>query len=302
VKNKTINQKEYAPEKEKAFLQIYDELTELYGFNVGQTDTSSFLSRWYISPIRQEIEIVRQCIEAIEDEDIRNAVIVILSRTVRSCRATTHADLATLRDPVLKPYYCRKHFKICKPLLSILSWWKRYSSDTIQRLRKFDSLRTETHQLCITGDARNIDLIRELECRNPDLAFGIQQQGIKGIFSSPPYVGLIDYHEQHAYAYELFGFERKDDDEIGRQSTGRSKQAQERYVRGIADVLTRFQAYMVEDFDIFLVANDDNNLYPRIATLAGLRIVNEYKRPVLNRTEKDRSAYSETIFHMKELK
>ena len=37
-----------------------------------------------------------------------------------------------------------------------------------------------------------------------------RKQKIAGIFSSPPYVGLIDYHEQHAYAYDLFGFARKD--------------------------------------------------------------------------------------------
>ena len=33
---------------------------------------------------------------------------------------------------------------------------------------------------------------------------------------------------------------------------------------------------------------------------AGLKIVNEFKRPVLNRVEKDRNnPYSESIFHMK---
>jgi len=31
-----------------------------------------------------------------------------------------------------------------------------------------------------------------------------------------------------------------------------------------------------------------------------MRIVNTYKRPVLNRVEKDRSAYAEFIFHLKE--
>jgi len=50
----------------------------------------------------------------------------------------------------------------------------------------------------------------------------------------------------------------------------------------------------------FLVANDKYGLYPKIAKLAGMKIVNQYKRPVLNRVEKDRSAYSEIIFHLKE--
>ena len=40
---------------------------------------------------------------------------------------------------------------------------------------------------------------------------------------------------------------------------------------------------------------------PEIARLAGMKIVTRFKRPVLNRVEKDRShAYSETIFHLKE--
>jgi hypothetical protein len=41
-------------------------------------------------------------------------------------------------------------------------------------------------------------------------------------------------------------------------------------------------------------------MYPTIAEKAGMQIVNQYKRPVLNRTEKDKSAYSEIIFHLKE--
>ena len=49
-------------------------------------------------------------------------------------------------------------------------------------------------------------------------------------------------------------------------------------------------------------ANDKYNLYPSIAEKAGMRIVNKYKRPVLNRTEKDKSAYAEIIFHLKEKK
>jgi hypothetical protein len=47
------------------------------------------------------------------------------------------------------------------------------------------------------------------------------------------------------------------------------------------------------------VANDKNNLYPKIAEKAGMKIVNRYKRPVLNRVEKNRSAYAEIIFHLK---
>jgi hypothetical protein len=112
-------------------------------------------------------------------------------------------------------------------------------------------------------------------------------------------VGLIDYHEQHAYAYDLFGFERKDEQEIGAMFKKQTKQAQQDYINGISKVLNNCKQFLAEDYDIFLVANDKNNLYPQIAENAGMQIVNQYKRPVLNRTEKDKGAYSEIIFHLK---
>jgi hypothetical protein len=42
-------------------------------------------------------------------------------------------------------------------------------------------------------------------------------------------------------------------------------------------------------------------MYPLIAENAGMKIVHQFKRPVLNRTEKDKGAYSEVIFHLKSL-
>ena len=51
---------------------------------------------------------------------------------------------------------------------------------------------------------------------------------------------------------------------------------------------------------MFLVANDKFNLYSTIAEKVGMEIINQFKRPVLSRVEKDKSAYSEIIFHMKE--
>ncbi len=103
---------------------------------------------------------------------------------------------------------------MCKPLFSILKWWESYSKDTVRRLSQFDKLRTQTFQYCLTGDSRTIDIFKELEKKNTSFADLAKKKKINGIFSSPPYVGLIDYHEQHAYAYDLFGFERKDDLEI----------------------------------------------------------------------------------------
>ncbi|MDI9535446.1 MAG: site-specific DNA-methyltransferase, partial [Bacteroidota bacterium] len=59
--------------------------------------------------------------------------------------------------------------------------------------------------------------------------------------------------------------------------------------------------YLANDYDVFLVANDKYNMYPTIAKNANMKIVNQFKRPVLNRTEKDKRAYSEIIFHLKNI-
>jgi len=127
----------------------------------------------------------------------------------------------------------------------------------------------------------------------------LKKRKIKGIFTSPPYVGQIDYHEQHAYAYDLFGFRRQDELEIGPLYKGQGLEAQNSYIEGIARVLLNCRGFLADDFDVFLVANDKYNLYPKIVEIAGMKIVNRFKRPVLNRTERDRSPYSEIIFHLK---
>ena len=167
----------------------------------------------------------------------------------------------------------------------------------MERLEEFDKLRTNSYQICLTGDSRNIDIFAEIEKRDKKFYENLKRNKINGIFTSPPYVGLIDYHEQHAYAYELFGFNRRDDLEIGPLFKGRGLEARKEYIEGISKVLINCKKYLVDDFNIFLVANDKYNLYPEIAKKAGLKIVNQFKRPVLNRTERDKRAYSEIIFH-----
>jgi DNA modification methylase len=297
--NKQINEAEYGKEKEALFLPNYERLVKEYKIKLRQEKNETFLDKWYSQHIRDEIDFVFEEIKRIENINTKKIVSIILSRTIRSCRATTHADLATLLEPVTTTYYCSKHGKMCKPLFSILKWWKTYSKDTVERLSQFDTLRTETYQLCLTGDSREIDILEQVKKRNPEFGKLVETKKINGIFSSPPYVGLIDYHEQHAYAYDLFGFERRDELEIGPLYKGQKREAQQSYIQGISDVLNNCKKYFAEDYNVFLVANDKYNMYPTIAENAGMTIVNQFKRPVLNRTEKDKTAYSETIFHLK---
>jgi len=299
IRQGKIDECEYGKKKEKEFLATYEKLINEFGIKLRQPKNSSFLDQWYLQTVRGEIDFMFNQIKKIKDQDVKRIVSIILSRTIRSCRATTHSDLATLKEPQTTTYYCKKHGKVCKPLFSILSWWKRYSTDTVQRLKQFETLKTGTNQICLTGDSRTIDIFSELEERRPTFSRIAKQQKIQGIFSSPPYVGLIDYHEQHAYAYDLFGFKRNDELEIGPLFRGQGQEARKSYIEGISTVLMNCKKYLADDFSIFLVANDKWGMYPEIAERAKLQIVEQFKRPVLNRTEKDKGAYSETIFHLK---
>ena len=302
LRNNEINIKEYGKIKQEEFNIIFDRLLEHYNLKMTQDKTDTFIDKWYIEPVRREIDYIFEQLKYISNDIVRNIITIILSRTIRSCRATTHSDLGSLVKPVMTPYYCRKHKKICKPLLSTLSWWERYCKDTIQRFKEFEKLKTDTFQICLRGDSRNIDIISELNKVDKNVSEMVQNKKIKGIFSSPPYIGVIDYHEQHAYSYDLFGFERNDILEIGPLYKGQGKQAKKSYIDGMVDVLNNSKQYLQEDFDVFLVANDKYNMYPEIAQKSGMKIVNQYNRPVLNRTENSKNTYSETIFHLKNIK
>lgn len=300
VRQGEIDDKVYGPAQAQKFLPRYHQLLAEYKIKLLQANKDkNFISKWYLYPVRREIDLLAKHIDSITDADSREVITIMLSRTIRSCRSTTHADLATLKEPMTTTYYCAKHGKVCRPLFSLFSWWQRYSKDTLKRLQQFDKLRTTQPQLCLTGDARNLDIVTELESKHSELATLVQKQKISGIFSSPPYVGLIDYHEQHAYAYDLLGLTRRDTKEIGPLHRGKSKQAQADYVNGIAAVLNNCRRFLADNSNIFLVANDSLNLYEQIAAQAKMQIINRFKRPVLNRTEKDKGAYSETIFHLK---
>jgi hypothetical protein len=301
VQQKKIDEHTYAKEKEQEFLNTYQRLVQKHNIVLTQESTEHFLDKWYCKSVREEIDFAFELIKKIPDTGNKKALAMILSRTIRSCRATTHSDLATLKEPQLTTYYCWKHKKICKPLYSIKYWFDRYATDTLARLREYERIRSNAHTTVLPADSRIVNIMSETKKRNPSLYTLLNTQKIRGIFTSPPYVGQIDYHEQHAYAYDLFGFPRNDQLEIGPLYKGQGKQARDSYVEGIADVLNNCKQYLQDDYDIFLVANDKHNLYPDIAKKSGMKIVNQFKRPVLNRTERDRNPYSEIIFHFKSL-
>lgn len=305
-KGKIKDEKQYGEEKLKQFLKENKEFFEKNGtknsselFN--EKNMNNFLYKWFSKRVRQELFYYIKSLEKIEDEKLKNALVIILSRTARSCRATKHSDLATLTEPQIGPYYCSKHKKICMPVNSIVKHLIRYTYDTIKRLKEFSALKKNVNTEVIHGDSREVNIIDEIKKQNPEFSKIIANKKIDGVFTSPPYVGQIDYHEQHAYSYELFNISREDDKEIGPLYKGRGKQAREEYVEGISQVLRNISKFVKDDGHFFIVANDKYNLYPLISEKSGLKIVDKFKRPVLNRTEKDRQPYAEIIFHMKKV-
>ena len=296
VGDKEIIEKEYGRKWEQRFCDSHkDILSELANYS---NSGKSFLDKWYTTSARKEIDLLAHHINN-EESDVKDTLMVILSRTARSCRATTHSDLTTLSGSIFNPYYCRKHKKICRPLYSIESWWKRYGNDTVNRLKQYADLRNDSGiSVCLHGDSSKINIGRELD-KSPELSNLVKQKGgIDGVFTSPPYVGVIDYHEQHAYAYEIFDIKRHDNEEIGALKKKQSKQAIEEYKKGMVSVLMNCGNVIKKDGDIFVVVNDDRNLYPDIFGLSGLTICDCNKRFVSNRAEGTK-AYFEFIYRVR---
>jgi hypothetical protein len=252
---------------------------------------SEYLKTWFAPRAVYEMLYYRRLIRQYEYQDLLR---VVLSRAVRSSRLITHYDLATPKEPIPvgKEYWCKKHSRMCTPIDECLSKIHAYSEDTARRLKQFDQLRSDKSIIVIQGDSRTVDLRKELENTSLD------GRPIDGIFTSPPYVGQIDYHDQHIYAYELFGIPRNDQLEIGPKRSGKGRQAQQKYIEDIAAVFRNALLALRDDARIFVVANDRFKLYPEIARRSGMRIVEEFHRAVTKRTEQGNDPYQETIFLM----
>lgn len=257
----------------------------LFGLQLEGLETDSeYLKYWFSERALQEILFYRSIIKNYKNQDVLK---VILSRSTRSARLIPHYDLARPKKAVRETYWCIKHRRYCEPTNEALKFINRYSWDTIRRLKEFDKIRTDAFIELIQGDARNTKLPEDLI--------------IDGIFTSPPYVGVIDYHEQHKYAYELFDFLRQDELEIGPATKGQSGNAKKEYVKGIVSTFTKVSKNLIDGAQVFIVANDKFNLYPNIGRECGFELIDVFHRPVLMRTERDSNRYFESIFHFRKV-
>jgi hypothetical protein len=236
-----------------------------------------YLREWYAPQAAAELLAFRELIPEYRHGDVLR---VILSRAARSARRAAHFDLEAPKEPQRGEYWCHKHRRECRPVESAAGFLRRYTGDTLKRIEEFARVRDlERDATVLHGDAR-------------DAALG---GPFDGILTSPPYPGLIDYHEQHRYAYELLGLDDRREREIGAAASGTSLASLEAYRNGVAAVLAWAAVKLRPDAPILVVVNDRRDLYPEILARAGLRLEARLRRHVNRRTGRRAGEYFEDV-------
>jgi len=241
----------------------------------------SYLEKWFAPQALEELLVYRDLISNYENQEILK---IILSRSARSARLTTHFDLDFPKVPQTEPYWCYKHSRICLPTTTASKFLKRYSIDTLRRLEEYARCRRDSDVTILHGDSRYVQ-------------FSLAD----GVITSPPYVGLIDYHEQHRYAYELLGLEDRRTFEIGAAENGSSQRAQMQYQEDIAAVFQNVLKSIKPNGYLIIVAGDKYNLYGDIALKCGVEVEAILKRHVNRRTGRRSSEFFESVFIWKKL-
>ena len=242
------------------------------------TTDNKYLQDWFAPKALKELLTYRHFIET-GNYEYADLLKVILSRSARSARLTTHFDLDFPKRPQTTPYWCYKHRRECVPITEAYKFLERYSLDTLERIAEFALLRTDAKVELYHDDSRKADI-----------------PPVDGIITSPPYVGLIDYHEQHAYGYHLLGLEDNRHDEIGPAVNGSSQKAKQQYQQDIAQVFRLATDAMPSGGYLIVVAGDRANLYDEIANLVGVETEAVLKRHVNRRTGRRAGEFYESVF------
>jgi DNA modification methylase len=242
----------------------------------GLSPAPGYLGRWFAPQSAAELLAFRSLIDDYEHGDVLR---VVLARAARSARLTTHFDLDFPREPQRDPYWCHKHKRECRPVERAEHFIRRYALDTLARIKAFARVRSRREAQIVHGDAR------EHALRGP----------FDAVITSPPYPGLIDYHEQHRYAYELLGLDDRRELEVGAAAAGTSKAAIQAYADGIVGVLLNVREALRPRAPVAIVVNDRRELYPEILERAGLLLEDRVVRHVNRRTGRRAGEYFEEI-------
>jgi hypothetical protein len=242
-----------------------------------QAPDSGYVGQWFAPQAARELLAFRSLVGDYEHADVLR---VVLARAARSARLTTHFDLDFPRLPQTGPYWCHKHRRECRPVGRAEHFLRRYGLDTLARIKQFARVRAREKEAAVLhGDSRELTF---------DATFD-------AVVTSPPYPGLIDYHEQHRYAYELLGLDDVRELEVGAAAAGTSRAALAAYSQGIVDVLTNVRRALRPGAPFLIVVNDRRDLYPEILDRAGLRLEERLRRHVNRRTGRRAGEFFEDV-------
>ncbi|MCG3205530.1 MAG: hypothetical protein KCHDKBKB_02252 [Elusimicrobia bacterium] len=235
---------------------------------------NEYIKTWFAKDSQKDILCF---LHMIKDYVYQDVLRVILSRSARSARLVTHFDLDFPKQPQIEPYHCYKHRRTCQPVNEAFKFLYRYTLDTLERMKEFSQIRSKATVTVNHADSREVKL----------------PKGIDMVFTSPPYVGLIDYHEQHKYAYELLDLKNNDTREIGPAKKGQSEQARKNYSDGINGVFEHTRDFMAKDGIMAIVVNDKYKLYQ--PEKIGFKQIGLVNRHVNRRTGRRDTAFYESI-------
>ena len=258
---------------------LRDACSRLDSLEVGRAriPKEPYLRRWYAPPAAAELFAFRDLATEYVHADVLR---VVLSRAARSARRAAHFDLEAPRVPQTGEYWCHKHKRMCKPVETAIGFLRRYTLDTLTRIEQFAAARDgERSATILRGDSCKVEYAATFD----------------GVLTSPPYPGLIDYHEQHQYAYELLGLDDRRELELGAAVAGTSRASIDAYSNGIAKALANAAGALAPGAPVLVVVNDRRNLYPEILDAAGLRLEARLRRHVNRRTGRRAGEYFEDV-------
>jgi len=187
---------------------------------------------------------------ALEDpgEVVEHFIKLVLVQALHDARLTYHSRFDTVRrERPERIYWCLNHGRWCCFGLSLYPYFKKFGERLFRGYREYIRdvgegawERLEFHR----GDSRRLDWFPG----------GMR---FRGVVTSPPYLGLMDYHGRNAYAFEVLGLDGNEGAEIGRERACSKGQ----YVDDMVEVFVGLRGLLEEGARVHCVVADEAGLY-----------------------------------------
>ena len=248
---------------------------------------SKYLNTWFHPEALHTLLVFKEQIP--KHSKYTDVLNLILSRTARSSRMIAHFEVDYPKKPRAEDYYCVKHKRTCHPTKDAYGFLKRYCTNTVQKIKEFQNVRQDVYTEVKHADSRT---------------FNFENLNICDVFTSPPYLGLIDYHEQHRYAYELLNMKDNGKKEIGSRHKGTGKAARAEYKKGLVDTIVNITqtSFDKKNGKFIIVVNDRLDMYDDIVADSGMKITKKLSRKVERRSGRRAGEFVEDILICKVIK